>query len=126
MEKDKFQVTQITTKCLSQFSYFIQSGEESVVIDPLRDFQEITNLLASTKTTLKYIILSHFHADYVAGHFDLHAQTGAQILLGPCSLDNENVRYLGFRLALNRLWRQGSNVYLVLDKYKFGASKYSF
>ena len=91
MEKDKFQVTQISTKCLSQFSYFIQSGGESAVVDPLRDFGQITNLLASTETKLKYIILSHFHADYVAGHFDLQAQTGAQILLGPCSLEAKSV-----------------------------------
>lgn len=92
MEKE-YRVTQISTKCLSQFSYFIQSGGESVVIDPLRDFQEILDLLASSKTKLKYIILSHFHADYVAGHFDLQAQTGAKILLGPCSLLNENVDF---------------------------------
>ena len=83
MKSTNYEVIQISTKCLSQFGYFIKSGSECVVIDPLRDFSEIEDLLKKTGCTLKYIILTHFHADFVAGHFDLQKKTNAQILMGP-------------------------------------------
>ena len=39
--------------------------------------------LESRNSTLKYVILTHLHADFVAGHLDLANKTGATIVLGP-------------------------------------------
>ena len=88
MKKEHFEITQISTKCLSQFSYFIKSGNECAVIDPLRDLSIVKDLIEESGCNLKYIILTHFHADFVSGHFDLQKLTNSQILLGPT---NENL-----------------------------------
>ena len=83
MKNSNFEITQISTKCLSQFAYFIRSGSECAIIDPLRDITDVQALIRDSGCTLKYIILTHFHADFVAGHFDLQKSTGAPILMGP-------------------------------------------
>ena len=83
MEKNLYEVTQLSTKCLAQFGYFIQSGKECAVIDPLRDTKNLDELIEKSGCTLSYIILTHFHADYIAGHFELKKKYGAKILIGP-------------------------------------------
>jgi glyoxylase-like metal-dependent hydrolase (beta-lactamase superfamily II) len=83
MISDDFNVTQISTKCLSQFGYFIQAGNECAIIDPLRDLAVVKDLILESGCKLKYIILTHFHADFVAGHFDLQKLFGGIILMGP-------------------------------------------
>lgn len=83
MKTNLFEINQLSTTCLSQFGYFIKSGNECAVIDPLRDTAQIEELISKSGCTLKYIILTHFHADYVAGHFELHKKYGTTIYLGP-------------------------------------------
>ena len=83
---------QISTKCLSQFGYFIKAGNECAVIDPLRDLSEVKDLILTSGCKLKYIILTHFHADFVAGHFDLQKLFGGIILMGPSDEVIEGVR----------------------------------
>ena len=83
MKSENFEVTQLSTKCLSQFGYFIQSGNECAVIDPLRDTKNIEDLISKTGCSLKYIILTHFHADFVAGHFDLAKKYNCSVYIGP-------------------------------------------
>lgn len=80
---DDFIVKQITTSCLSQFSYYIESGKEAIVIDPIREPDQYLTLLKERGATLKYIFETHFHADFVSGHVELYKQTGAQIVFGP-------------------------------------------
>ncbi|MGH2645992.1 MAG: MBL fold metallo-hydrolase [Ginsengibacter sp.] len=76
-------VQQIYTGCLSEAAYFIESKGEAIVIDPLRDTDEYLNLAKEKKAKIKYIFETHFHADFISGHLDLHQQTGAPIIYGP-------------------------------------------
>lgn len=76
-------VHQLYTSCLAQGAYYIQSGDEAAVIDPLREYKPYLELAAQNKATIKYIFETHFHADFVSGHLDLAAKTGADIVFGP-------------------------------------------
>ncbi|MBN8719979.1 MAG: MBL fold metallo-hydrolase [Sediminibacterium magnilacihabitans] len=76
-------VKQLYTGCLSEAAYYIESEGEAAVIDPLRDIEEYLQLARERNTTIKYIFETHFHADFVSGHLDLAAATGATIVYGP-------------------------------------------
>ncbi|MCF3110785.1 MBL fold metallo-hydrolase [Niabella sp. CC-SYL272] len=76
-------VEQIYTGCLAQGAYYISSKGEAAIIDPLREVQPYIDRAARDGVTIKYIFETHFHADFVSGHVDLAAKTGAQIVLGP-------------------------------------------
>ncbi|MBO9591424.1 MAG: MBL fold metallo-hydrolase [Niabella sp.] len=76
-------VEQIYTGCLAQGAYYISSKGEAAIIDPLREVQPYIDRAAKDGVTIKYIFETHFHADFVSGHIDLAAKTGAQIVLGP-------------------------------------------
>ena len=78
-------VEQIYTGCLSQGSYFVESNGEAAVIDPLRDISQYIKLAKRTKSKIKYIFETHFHADFVSGHLTLAKKTGATIVYGPCA-----------------------------------------
>lgn len=74
---------QIYTKCLAQGAYFISSQGEAVIIDPLREVQSYLDLAKENKSEIKYIFLTHFHADFVSSQVDLAKATGAIVVLGP-------------------------------------------
>ena len=74
-------VKQIYTKCLAQASYFIESNDEIAIIDPIRDINEYIDLIGDNK--LKYIIETHFHADFISGHLELSKKYSAPIIFGP-------------------------------------------
>ncbi|EQB93227.1 MBL fold metallo-hydrolase [Elizabethkingia anophelis] len=76
-------VEQIYTGCLAQGAYYIVSQGESVIIDPLREVQPYLDKLQQDNAKLKYILETHFHADFVSGHVDLSDKTGASIVYGP-------------------------------------------
>jgi hydroxyacylglutathione hydrolase len=76
-------IEQIYTSCLSEAAYFIESKGEAIIIDPLRDVDTYINMAAQKNATIKYIFETHFHADFVSGHIDLAAKTGAKIVYGP-------------------------------------------
>ncbi|MBC6992923.1 MBL fold metallo-hydrolase [Neolewinella lacunae] len=76
-------VEQIYTGCLAQGAYYIESAGEAVIIDPLRETKPYLEKLEKTGAKLKYIIETHFHADFVSGHIDLARATGATIVYGP-------------------------------------------
>lgn len=84
-------IEQIYTGCLAQGAYYIASNGEAAIIDPLR---EITPYLEKAKKegdTIKYILETHFHADFVSGHIDLADATGAQIVYGPMAKPDYDV-----------------------------------
>ncbi|MCA6474509.1 MAG: MBL fold metallo-hydrolase, partial [Chitinophagaceae bacterium] len=81
-------IRQLYTSCLSEAAYFIESNGEAAVIDPLRDIEAYLDLARERKATIKYIFETHFHADFVSGHLDLAAATGATIVYGPSSRTN--------------------------------------
>ena len=76
-------IEQIYTGCLAQGAYYITSNGEAAIIDPLRETAPYIDRLTADNVKLKYIFETHFHADFVSGHLDLSAQTGAKIVYGP-------------------------------------------
>ena len=68
--------------CLSHASYYIGSKDEAAVIDPQRDIQQYIDEANANGQTIKYIIETHSHADFVSGHIELAGKTGAQIVYG--------------------------------------------
>lgn len=74
---------QYYTKCLAQGTYYIASNGEAAIIDPLREVQQYIDRANDDNVTIKYIFLTHFHADFVSGHVDLADKTGATIVIGP-------------------------------------------
>lgn len=77
------QIQQIYTGCLSQGAYYIESNGEAVVIDPLREVEPYINRAEKDGAKIKYVLETHFHADFVSGHIDLAKKTGARIVFGP-------------------------------------------
>jgi glyoxylase-like metal-dependent hydrolase (beta-lactamase superfamily II)/rhodanese-related sulfurtransferase len=67
---------------LAHASYFIGSEGEAVVIDPQRDIEQYLNEARERGVTIKYVIETHLHADFVSGHRELAERTGARIYLG--------------------------------------------
>ena len=76
-------VEQIYTGCLAQGAYYIESDGEAVVIDPLREVQPYIQKAENNDAKIKYVLETHFHADFVSGHLDLSEKTGAPIVFGP-------------------------------------------
>ncbi|MEC5147569.1 MBL fold metallo-hydrolase [Chitinophaga sp. 212800010-3] len=120
-------VKQLYTNCLSEAAYFVESEGVAIVIDPLRDIDVYLELAKERNATIKYIFETHFHADFVSGHLELAAATGAKIVYGPdaqtgfeayLAKDNE-VFQIG-RVSLKVLHTPGhtleSSCYLLLDE----------
>lgn len=76
-------VKQLYTDCLAHAAYYIESDKVAAVIDPLRDPEPYLALAAERGARIKYILETHFHADFVSGHIDLANKTGAKIIFGP-------------------------------------------
>ena len=76
-------IEQIYTGCLSEAAYYVQSNGEAVVIDPLRETEPYLIRAKNDGVKIKYVFLTHFHADFVSGHVDLANKTGATIVFGP-------------------------------------------
>lgn len=76
---------QLYTNCLAQGAYYISSNGEAVIIDPLRETGPYLDMLKRNGDRLTFIFETHFHADFVSGHVDLAAATGATIVFGPAA-----------------------------------------
>ena len=68
--------------CLAHASYLIGSRGEAAVVDPQRDVDDYINEAAAQGLKIKYVIETHLHADFVSGHRELAARTGAEIVFG--------------------------------------------
>jgi glyoxylase-like metal-dependent hydrolase (beta-lactamase superfamily II)/rhodanese-related sulfurtransferase len=79
-------IEQIYTGCLAQGAYYIESDGEAAVIDPLREVQPYIEKAERRNAKIKYVFETHFHADFVSGHQDLAAKTGAKIVFGPTGM----------------------------------------
>src|SRR5688572_22710362 len=73
---------QFYLSCLSHASYYLGSDGEAAVIDPQRDVEQYIFEAAANGEKIKYVIETHSHADFVSGHVELAARTGAQIVYG--------------------------------------------
>ena len=76
-------VEQIYTGCLAQGAYYIESNGEAAIVDPLREVEPYIKKAASDGARIKYVLETHFHADFVSGHLDLSKQSGGTIIYGP-------------------------------------------
>jgi hydroxyacylglutathione hydrolase len=70
--------------CLSQASYLIgdESTGRAAVVDPRRDIQEYLDDAAAAALSIDYVVETHVHADFLSGHLELAAATGATIVYG--------------------------------------------
>jgi hydroxyacylglutathione hydrolase len=76
-------IQQLYTNCLAEAAYYIESEGEAAIIDPLRETEPYVELAKDRNTKIKYVLETHFHADFVSGHIDLARKVGATIVFGP-------------------------------------------
>lgn len=70
--------------CLAHASYFLgdESSGVAAVVDPQRDIGQYIEEAEARNMTIGHVFLTHFHADFAAGHLELRDRTGAVIHLG--------------------------------------------
>ncbi|HUM06425.1 MAG TPA: rhodanese-like domain-containing protein [Terriglobales bacterium] len=73
---------QFYLNCLAHASYMIGSGGEAAVIDPQRDVDLYLEAAEEQGLRIRHVFETHLHADFVSGHKELAARTGARIYIG--------------------------------------------
>lgn len=70
--------------CLAHASYLVadETSGFAAVVDPQRDVEQYIEDAAEAGCEIRHVFLTHFHADFVAGHLELRDRTGAAIHLG--------------------------------------------
>ncbi|MDQ3743353.1 MAG: MBL fold metallo-hydrolase [Acidobacteriota bacterium] len=66
--------------CLAHASYLVGSEGEAAVVDPQRDVGQYVAEAEGHGLKIKYVVETHLHADFVSGHRELAARTGAEIV----------------------------------------------
>jgi hydroxyacylglutathione hydrolase len=87
---DGFYVAQFKTSELAIFSYYVESNKESLLLDPVFDVKTYTEFITKRHSHLKYVALTHYHADYLSGHTEFKAP----IVMGASSARSVN----GFKI----------------------------
>ncbi len=120
-------VEQLFTGCLAEMAYYIESDGEAAIIDPLRETEPYLRMAEADNAKIKYVFLTHFHADFVSGHVDLAKKTGATIVYGPNAetsydfhLGKDNEDFQIGKIKLRLLHTPGhtmeSSSYLLIDE----------
>lgn len=75
---------QFYLKCLAHASYIVadDTTRVAVVIDPQRDVQQYLDFAREHDLRIEHVILTHLHADFIAGHLELRDKVGARIHVG--------------------------------------------
>jgi hydroxyacylglutathione hydrolase len=75
---------QFYLNCLAHASYLIgdEQSATAAIVDPQRDVDQYLAFAAERGVSIRHVILTHFHADFIAGHLELQEQAGATIYLG--------------------------------------------
>lgn len=75
---------QFYLNCLAHASYLIgdEEAHTAAVVDPQRDVEQYLAFAAEHGLRIEHVFLTHFHADFVAGHLELRDRVGATIYLG--------------------------------------------
>jgi hydroxyacylglutathione hydrolase len=68
--------------CLAHASYLVGDGTEAAIVDPSRDVEMYLDEARNRGLTIKWVLETHLHADFVSGHRELAARTGATIAIG--------------------------------------------
>ncbi len=96
--------TQYYLDCLSQASYLVgdETTGKAVIVDPRRDIAEYLNDAEAAGLEIVGVVNTHFHADFISGHLELSARTGAWIGYGDAAQADFEVRSLadGERISL--------------------------
>src|ERR1017187_74236 len=91
--------------CLAHASYMIASEGEAIVVDPQRDVEIYLKAAEANQASIRHIFETHLHADFVSGHRELAARTGARIYIGAqagATFPHVAVQE-GFRLQVGRI-----------------------
>jgi len=126
-------IEQLYTSCLAEAAYYIESNGEAAIIDPLRETEPYIELAQKRGAKIKYVLETHFHADFVSGHIDLARKVNAPIIYGPNANTNypihqakDGEEFKVGKLTLKVLHTPGhtpeSSCYLLLDE---GGKEYS-
>jgi hydroxyacylglutathione hydrolase len=75
---------QFYLNCLAHASYLIgdETSRVAAVVDPQRDIEQYLGFAAEHGLTIRHVLLTHLHADFIAGHLELRDRVGATIYLG--------------------------------------------
>ncbi len=68
--------------CLAHASYMLGSQGKALVVDPRRDVEIYLRAAEANRLSIRHIFETHLHADFVSGHQELAARTGARIYIG--------------------------------------------
>jgi hydroxyacylglutathione hydrolase len=83
-EHDGIVLKQYYLGCLAHASYLIadRASRTAIVVDPQRDIQQYLDDAEKLGVQIRHVFLTHFHADFLAGHLELRDRCGADIRLG--------------------------------------------
>lgn len=81
---DHVVIRQFYLGCLSQAAYLVGDSitGRAIVVDPRRDIDEVLTAANVEGVSIEMVVQTHFHADFLSGHLELSAATGAQIAYG--------------------------------------------
>ena len=70
--------------CLAHASYLLgdEASGTAIIVDPQRDIQQYLADAGKLGLQIRHVFLTHFHADFIAGHLELRDRCGATIHLG--------------------------------------------
>jgi glyoxylase-like metal-dependent hydrolase (beta-lactamase superfamily II)/rhodanese-related sulfurtransferase len=97
-------VEQIYTTCLAEASYYVENNGEALVIDPIRDIDVYLKKAEERNARIRYVLETHFHADFISGHVELARKTGATIVFGPTA----STGYMTYVAADGEILRLGN------------------
>ncbi len=97
--------------CLAHASYLLgdEATHTAVIVDPQRDIQQYLDDADALGLQIRHVFLSHFHADFIAGHLELRDRCGATIHLGARAVaeytftpmhDGDTLNFPGMRLQV--------------------------
>jgi hydroxyacylglutathione hydrolase len=97
--------------CLAHASYLVgdEASATAIVVDPQRDIQQYLADAEKLRLQIRHVFLTHFHADFVAGHMELRDFCGAKIHLGSrakaeyafdAMKDGDTLEFPGLRLEV--------------------------
>src|SRR5271166_2523934 len=97
--------------CLAHASYLIadEASGSAIVVDPQRDIQQYLTDAVQLGVQIRHVFLTHFHADFIAGHLELRDRCGADIRLGARAQaeypfvpmkDGDTLEFPGLRLQI--------------------------
>jgi rhodanese-related sulfurtransferase/glyoxylase-like metal-dependent hydrolase (beta-lactamase superfamily II) len=97
--------------CLAHASYLLgdEASHTAVIVDPQRDIQQYLDDAEKSGLRIRHVFLTHFHADFLAGHLELRDRCGATIHLGSRAVaeyafvpmhDGDTLEFPGMRLQI--------------------------